>query len=58
MSNMKRAFEESIERDYRQAGLTAETIQRITEWIQNAEKTNPECKCTNCSCGKSEEAND
>ena len=35
---MKRAFEESLERDYRQAGLTADTIQRITEWIQKAEK--------------------
>jgi hypothetical protein len=55
---MKRAFEESIERDYRQAGLTSETVQRITEWIQKAEKSNPDCKCTNCSCGKSEEAND
>ena len=58
MSNMKRAFEESLERDYRQAGLTADTIQRITEWIQKAEKNNPDCGCTNCGCDKSEETND
>ena len=55
MSNMKREYENQIEQDYRQAGLTDETVQRITDWIAKASKTQPTCKCDNCSCGKSKE---
>lgn len=59
MSKMKREFEEQltqvVEQNYRQAGLTDETIERIARWIQNAEPTGPTCKCTNCACGKSKE---
>ena len=40
MSNMKRKWEdenlnEEIERNYRQAGLTKETVERISKWIEN-----------------------
>ena len=37
MSNMKRHWEEENEheRNYRQAGLTQETIDRISKWIEN-----------------------
>jgi len=38
MSNMKREWEDDAERDYRQAGLTKETIDRISKWIANASK--------------------
>ena len=38
MSNMKREWEDDTERDYRQAGLTKETIERISKWIENASK--------------------
>jgi len=39
MSNMKREFEEEIEDShYRQAGLTKETMAKISAWIENASK--------------------
>ena len=40
MSKMKRELEEQMERDYRQAGLTNETLARISAWIENASKEN------------------
>lgn len=55
MSKMKREFEEQIERNYREAGLTDDTIERISKWIENSGKSNPTCKCDNCACGKSKE---
>lgn len=38
MSNMKREWEEEQEKNYREAGLTKETIERISKWIENSTK--------------------
>lgn len=38
MSNMKRAWEDEQERNYREAGLTKETIEKISKWIENSVK--------------------
>jgi hypothetical protein len=35
---MKRKWEDEQEKNYREAGLTKETIERISKWIENSAK--------------------
>lgn len=44
MSNMKREWEDEQERNYREAGLTKETIEKISKWIDNAAKEDTDDK--------------
>jgi hypothetical protein len=55
MSKMK---DEDIERNYREAGLTASTIARISEWIQTDNGKKKECGCDCGCCDFTEEPND
>jgi len=52
MSNMKREWEEEQEKNYREAGLTQETLDRIQRWL---EQKSEGCGCDNCSCGDSDD---
>ena len=52
MSNMKRLWEEEQERlrkdeqerNYREAGLTKETVERMSKWIENTAKESKDDK--------------
>ena len=50
MSNMKSEWEDAVERDYRQAGLTKETMERINKWITKQSKQNAGCCGEGCGC--------
>jgi hypothetical protein len=60
MSNMKRNWDEQLDSDlekvYREAGITQETLERMAAWIKNSavvkklEEDNCNVDCADCAC--------